>query len=51
MRDGVTGFRQPGLYQVGLYRVRLELMRDGVLERGETLRRVGYKQVRQPAVL
>jgi len=51
VRDGVTGFRQPGLYQVGLYRVRLELMRDGVLERGETLRRVGYKQVRQPAVL
>ena len=51
VRDGVTGFLQPGLYQVGLYEVRLQLMRDDVLERGETLRRIGYKQVRQPAVL
>lgn len=51
VRDGTTGFLQPGLYQVGLYRVRLALTRDGVLEREEILRRVGYKQVRQAAVL
>ena len=51
VRDGATGFLQPGLYQVGLYRVRLQLTRAGVLEREEILRRVGYKQVREAAVL
>lgn len=50
-RDGVTGYLQPGLYQVGLYRMRLELWRDGVLEREAALNRVGYRQVRRPAAL
>lgn len=51
VRDGTTGFLQPGLYRLGLYRMRLRLTRDGVLEREETVRRVGYQQVRQAAVL
>ena len=47
--DATTGNVQPGLYQVGLYRLRLSLWRDGVLAREATLRRAGYRQVRQPA--
>lgn len=50
-RDGATDFLQPGLYQLGLYRMRLELSRDGRVERELELRRVGYRQVRQPAQL
>lgn len=50
-RDNATGYLVPGLYQVGLYRLRLELWREGVLAREVTLRRVGYRQVRKPAVL
>lgn len=46
-QDGATASGEPGLYQVGLYRVRLELWRAGKLERDATLRRVGYRQVRQ----
>ena len=46
-RDGATGSLQPGLYQVGLYRMRLELWREGVLEREVALNRVGYRQVRR----
>lgn len=48
-RDGATGYLQPGLYEVGLYRVRLELWRDGGVQREIDLNRIGYRQVRQPA--
>ncbi len=47
-RDGTTGYLQPGLYRIGLYRMKLELWRDGVLEREAELNRAGYRQVRQP---
>jgi general secretion pathway protein I len=47
-RDGATPSLQPGLYQVGLYRMRLELWRDGRMQRETTLRRAGYRQVRTP---
>ncbi|WP_147653405.1 prepilin-type N-terminal cleavage/methylation domain-containing protein [Vulcaniibacterium gelatinicum] len=47
-RDGASGYLHPGLYKVGLYRVTLQLWRAGRLEREATLRRAGYRQVRQP---
>lgn len=50
-RDGTTGYLQPGLYQIGLYRMKLELWRDGVLEREAELNRAGYRQVRKPQAL
>lgn len=50
-RDNDTGFLRPGLYQVALYRLRCQLWRDGRLEREFELRRVGYRQVRQPEAL
>lgn len=50
-RDAVTGYLEPGLYEVGLYRLHLELWRDGELARAATLRRAGYRQVREPAQL
>lgn len=46
-RDGTTRSSGPGLYEVGLYRVRLELWQDGRMQRTATLRRAGYRQVRQ----
>lgn len=51
VRDTATGYLQPGLHEVGLYRMELELWREGVLEREAVLQRIGYRQVRQPAVL
>lgn len=51
VRDAVTGSNVPGLYEVGLYDVRLELSRDGQPLAEETIRRVGYRQVREPAQL
>jgi len=48
-RDGATASGQPGLYQVGLYHLDLELWREGRLEREASLRRVGFRQVRQLA--
>lgn len=51
LRDNDTGYLQPGLFEVGLYRVSIELWREGRLERELEIRRVGYRQVRQPAVL
>jgi general secretion pathway protein I len=48
VRDNVTGFLQPGLYQVGLFDVRLDLWRDGRIERSIDVRRAAWKQVRQP---
>ena len=50
-RDAMTGYLQAGLYRVGLYRVRLELWRDGRTIATTDLHRVGYLQVREPAVL
>ena len=50
-RDAMTGYLQAGLYQVGLYRMQLELDRDGKPLTQATVRRVGYKQVREPAEL
>lgn len=50
-RDAMTGYLQAGLYQVGLYRMRLELSRDGERMAEVDLRRVGWLQVREPAVL
>lgn len=46
-RDGATGYLAPGLHRIGLYRMRLELWRDGVLEREAALNRVGHRQVRE----
>ena len=50
-RDAMTGYLQPGLYRLGLYDVRLELRQDGRLLADTVLRRVGYRQVREPAQL
>lgn len=50
-RDAMTGYLQAGLYRVGLYQVRLELLRDGRPMAETSMRRVGYVQVRQAAVL
>jgi general secretion pathway protein I len=50
-RDGATGYLQPGLHQVGLYRMRLELWRNGVLEREAALNRIGHRQVRERQLL
>ena len=51
VRDGMTGYLQPGLYEVGLYEVTLELSRDGEFLAETRIRRVGYRQVREPAQL
>ena len=50
-RDGMTGYLQPGLYELGLYDVKLELSREGRFLAETTIRRVGYRQVREPAQL
>lgn len=50
-RDAMTGYLQPGLYRLGLYEIRLQLERDGKPLAEESLRRVGYTQVREPAQL
>lgn len=50
-RDGTTGNLTLGLYQVGLYRMRLELWRDGALQREATLQRAGWRQVRKATTL
>ena len=50
-RDAMTGYLQPGLYRLGLYDVRLELERDGDPLAEAVVRRVGYRQVREPEQL
>lgn len=50
-RDAMTGYLQSGLYRVGLYRVHLHLLRNGEPMADNVVRRVGYKQVREPAQL
>lgn len=49
-RDNATGYLQPGLYRVGLYRVRIEIVRDGDVQRSVDVRRVAWQQVRQPVL-
>lgn len=51
VRDAMTGYLQPGLYEVGLYQVRMELSQDGRPLAETSIRRVGYRQVREPAEL
>ena len=50
-RDAMTGYLEPGLYRLGLYDVRLELEQDGRPLADTVLRRVGWRQVREPAQL
>lgn len=50
-RDAMTGYLQAGLYQVGLYDLHIQLSLDGQPLADTHMRRVGYKQVREPAVL
>lgn len=50
-RDAMTGYLQPGLYRLGLYDVHLELLRDGRPLTEAVVRRVGYRQVREPEQL
>ena len=50
-RDAMTGYMTPGLYRLGLYDVHLELLQDGRPPTEAVLRRVGYRQVREPAQL
>ena len=51
VQDGATGYLSPGYYEVGLYE--LELRIEGGEEPGQslTVRKAGWKQVRQPAVI
>lgn len=51
VRDNATGYLQPGLYEVGLYRLELQLWRGSTLEHETQVRRAGFRQVREPAVL
>lgn len=49
-RDVMTGYLQTGLFEVGLYRVSLELSVDGRVLTTAEIRRVGYRQVREPGL-
>jgi len=49
--EGLTEFYSPGLYEVGLYELEAELWRNAELEGRFTLRRAGWRQIRQPEVL
>lgn len=51
VRDAMTGHLQAGLFEVGLYRVTLELSLDGRPLTTAQMRRVGYRQVREPGVI
>lgn len=50
-RDNMTGYLEPGHYEVGLYDLRLELWREGALARSVAVRRAAWRQVRQPPAL
>lgn len=50
-RDAMTGHLQAGLFEVGLYQVTLELSLDGRPLTTAQMRRVGYRQVREPGVI
>ena len=49
-RPSATGYLQPGLHEVGLYRLDFVLRRDGAIVREFALRKIGYRQVREPEV-
>lgn len=48
--DNLTDYLQPGLHEVGLYAIDAELWLDGRVAGRFTLRRAGWRQVRQPAI-
>ena len=48
VRPGATGYLEPGLYDVGLYELELQLWRGDTLRRELPVRRVGWRQARQP---
>lgn len=50
-RDAMTGHLQAGLFEVGLYQVTLELSLDDRPLTTAQMRRVGYRQVREPSVI
>ncbi|WP_313249389.1 type II secretion system protein [Stenotrophomonas acidaminiphila] len=50
-RDAMTGYLQAGLYQVGLYDVTVDVRSEDGVSASFRLRKVGYKQVREPAQL
>lgn len=50
-RDVMTGYLQAGLYQVGLYDITLDVHAADDVSTTLRLRKVGYKQVREPAQL
>jgi len=49
--DTLTHYFQPGLHEVALYDVSVEIWHDTRLDSRFVLRRAGWRQVRQPAVL
>jgi general secretion pathway protein I len=50
-RDAMTGYLEAGLYRVGLYDVTLEIRTAEGVDTEFVLRKVGYVQVREPALL
>lgn len=51
VRPSAAGNLQPGLHDVGLYRLHLVLRRDGAVVREFDVRRIGWRQVREPEFL
>ena len=51
VQDGATGNLAPGFYQIGLYDLDLRIEGGDEPEQSLTLRKAGWKQVRQPAVI
>lgn len=49
--DALTDYYQPSLYEVALYELEVELWRGTTLEDRFALRRAGWRQVREPALL
>lgn len=50
-RNAMTGHLQAGLFEVGLYTVKIELRQEGRLLTTAEIRRVGYRQVREPGIV
>lgn len=50
-RPSATGYLQPGLHEVGLYRMELSLLSGNTVIRELEVRRIGYRQVREPEML
>lgn len=47
-RDATTGYMQAGLYRIGLYDLTLDVRTGDGVASSFHLRKVGYKQVREP---